>query len=617
MQLHHRFKYLLTASSVAILAACGGGGGTTSSALTTPSLTGTAAVGAPLPGAVVTLKDATGKTLKQTADANGAYTFADVSGMTAPLMLQATGTAGGTSYTLHSLLEKVPDAGVSGVVNVTPATDAATAQAVGKDPATVFADPTQIKAVDTTKLADAKARLNAALKDVLTALGQDPTKVDLFTTKFAADNTGLDKLLDLVQISSSTSTNGQDLKVTDKNTQVTKTVDANTAAKDVSALPKPDDSTLKLDTSGIKTSLAAFNKLTSTVADIQSAAMKDLFDTNYLEEGLTRDDQIADIAQNAVGMSFTDYVLNGCDGTTKVCRGQASIKLQDGTTDVFALPMKQGDDGKWRAYGEQSPFRFELKPVAFQQNYVGSNAPSATVQMGFNFWFTGTKGNSSTRLYKSARLYTSWDDGVTWNLSASLKENTSCNGNNWLPLAATSTSTSCSNFVTVSNTTTIAGSNEAQEAGKKWFKIVAYPNADYTGTTVEYKLRSMRPLFTTVTAEAAIKARNLGITTSELGTNSVSFFGNPNSVQIGVLNGTSSGQANWDRTSIVQSLKGKASTSAASTLCGTDTNCNELFGTGAVINRINLNGSDPLGRGIWVQWMTGGGGSSSPSPSTP
>ncbi len=593
----HLLTHALAATAIAALTACGSGGGGSS----VSSLAGTVAVGAPLPNATVTLKDANGKTLTTTADANGAYTFSDVSGLTAPLMLQATGTAGGTSYTLHSLLEKVPATGVSGVINVTPATEAATAQAVGTSPATVFADATKIKEVDTTKLADAKARLNAALKDVLIALGQDPAKVDLFTTKFTADNTGLDKLLDLVQVSNSTGTSGQDIKITDKNTQVTKTVNSSTAAKDVTPLAKPDDSTLKLDTSGIKTTLAAFNKLTGTTSDIQSAAMKDMFDPDYLDEGLNRDDQIADITQNAVGIALTDYVLNGCDGTTKVCRGQATAKFTDGTTNVFVLPMKQGADGKWRAYGEQTPFRFELKPVAFQQNYVGTNAPSASLTTGFNFYFTGTKGSSDTRTYKSAKLYTSLDDGATWTLSASLQENNNCTGN-WLPLAtAAGNSTSCGNVVSVSNATTISNSNAAQEAGKKWFKIVAYSNADYTGPSVEYKNRSRRQLFTQETGAAAVAASGLGITTSELGTNSISFTGKPYSVSISVYNAPNYGYTNWDG-SYVQKLNGKATTAAAKEQCGITTGCNTIYGTGAVIYQINLDSYDPQGRGIWVQW---------------
>lgn len=604
----HLLTHALAATAIAALTACGSGGGGSS----VSSLTGTAAVGAPLPNATVTLKDANGKTLTTTADANGAYTFSDVSGLTAPLMVQATGTAGGTTYTLHSLLEKVPAAGVSGVINVTPATEAATAQAVGTSPATVFADATKIKAVDTTKLADAKARLNAALKEVLTALGQDPTKVDLFTTKFTADNTGLDKLLDLVQVSNSTntSTNGQDLKITDKNTQVTKTVDTNTAAKDVPPLPKPDDSTVKLDTSGIKVSLAAFNKLSGSTADIQSSDMKDLFDVDFLNQGKNRDDQIADIAANAVGITFTDYVLNGCDGKTNVCQGHATAKFKDGTTEKFTLPMKQGSDGKWRAYGEQAPFKFELKAVVQQQNYVGTNAPSPSLLTGFNFYFTGTKGNSSTRVYKSAQFYTSLDNGATWTLSASLKENASCTGS-WLPLAPTATTVpGCSNFVTVSDSAIIATRNEAQAKGEKWSKIVAYTNADFTGTSVVYKYRSTQQLFTAETAIAAIKARNLNITTTELGTNSVSFTGKPNSVSIRVYNTTNYGSTTWDGPTEVATLNEKATTAAALTLCGAGPNCSATYGTGAMIGQINLSGYDPQGRGVWVQWSGGAGAGS-------
>ena len=183
------------------MTACGGGGGGAEVASPVASLAGTAAVGAPLAGAEVTLKDANGKTLSVTADANGSFVFGDISGVVAPAMIKATGTVGGQTYTLYSLASTLPDKGASGVVNVTPVTDGAVGQALGTlSPEDAFNSATAIKTIDLGKLAQVKTKLVEAVKEVLTALGKDASKVDLFATPFKADNTGLDKLLDLVTV---------------------------------------------------------------------------------------------------------------------------------------------------------------------------------------------------------------------------------------------------------------------------------------------------------------------------------------------------------------------------------------------------------------------------------
>lgn len=609
MELKQHFKYWLTCLSIITLVACGGGGGGGGSGSAT-SLTGTTAVGAPLPYATVTLKDATGKTLTTTADIEGVYTFSDVSGTTAPLMLQATGTAGGTSYTLHSVLTTVPATGVSGVVNITPVTEAITAQALGDDPATVFADKDKIKTIDPIYLALAKARLNAALKDVLSALGQDSSKVDLFTTQFTANGTGLDKLLDLVALNSeATGTGTREIKITDKNTQTTTAIAANVDPSLVTAIDKP--AAIDLDTSGIKTLLTQFNVLTVSADNINSDAMKDLFDADYLQEGLNSTQQITSIAANAVGAQFSDYVLNGCDKDTQVCQGQAALKV-NGAVETFQLPVKKGADGKWRAYGEQSPFRFEFKPIAFQKNFVGTNAPPSTVDTAVNFWFPGKTGNDSERTYKSAKLYistTGKSPSAGWGTPfIQLNEKSACSSYDWLPIDVSTDSyntTNCSNFkVIASGDSIISNFNAAQANGQAWFKLVAYPNADYSGTPKEYVSRATQQMFNTTTATAAIKASGLGIATDELNTNSVSFTGKPNSVNIrtSTLNSSYSGNTSWNGFTNVATLNGKATVAAAKTLCGSSDSCANTYGSNAKINFIHLGTYDRQGRGVWMQW---------------
>lgn len=594
----------------AALMACGGGGG--SPAATTASISGVAAVGAPLPNATVKLKGANGVVITTTASATGAYTFADVSTLTAPMMLEASGTAGGVAYNLHSILMTVPAAGVSGVLNVTPATEAVVAQATGQEPAAVFADSAKITAVDSTKLANAKAKLKAALADVLTALGLPSADVDLFTTAFTANGTGLDKLLDTIQFQSADDgAGGQDISVANKNSGVTVVIKPSTTLAAITAVSAPRAIDLALNTATIKAFIDAFNANIATLAGIRSDAMKDLFDVAYLDNGYGKVAQLLDLEGNAVGVKMLDYVLQGCDGETKICKGEISMQQADGKTiEQFPMPVIQGTDGKWRAYGNRSPFDFDLKPVALA-NYTVTNgvASAPSVGAGFNFWFTGMVGNSTTRIYKSAELSTSNDNGKTWSTPVKLKEDFACSSES---LAIEGNN--CSNFKSVSEQVAI-DNNAARLAGTRKFKIVAYPNIDYTGTSAEYIQHAKKDNFTIATGTAAITNSGMSITAADLGTNSVRFAGPVQDVSIGVITPNTGDQGNtsWDKNKTA-GLTGVVTVAKAKTLCGVSASC-YVYGTDAVINRITLNKKDALGRGLWVTYSIYGGGVATPATS--
>ncbi len=614
-----QFKSIaLSVIATAALAACGGGsssntGGNTAVA----SLEGVAAVGAALPNASVTLKDSTGKQQTMFAGADGAYKFADVTGMVAPLMVQATGTVGGKTYKFHSVLTTVPAAGVSGVLNVTPATESAVAQALGKAPATVFEAVdagAQIKAVNPQKLADAKAKLVAALANVLAALGQKPT-VDLFEAKFAADGTGLDKLLDTIQFQASDDGAGnQDVYITNKNTGATVAIAPATTVANVGKVVAPTTTDLALNTSGIKALIDAINVQAKTLAGVQSAAMLDLFDVNYLSTGSDRTTELADIAATAVGFQLLDYVLQGCDSTAKTCLSEITLKYANGSIKQMRSQVIQGADGKWRVYGDRSPFDFDLKPVVTADYFVtnGVAALSGSVQTGFNMWFPGKGQSSTTRLYKSALLQTSSDNGSTWSAGVQFAEKANCQGG-YLPLVNPNNPNdayNCSNFMTIADVAAQAN-NQATLAGQRKFKITAYPNVDYTGTPVVYEARSSKLNYTTVTGAAALSNYAASVTAADMGTNSVRFAGSPSDVQINTVTldsngGTiATGYSGWGWNQ-VGALGGAVSVAKANASCvangSTQAVCDSSYGTNAKIRSVHLETSDPQGRGIWVNY---------------
>ena len=207
-------KFLLSATLIALLSACGGGGGgddsttpaattpTTTTTPTTPTttstttiLTGTAATGAALASAKITVKDSKGASKTATADANGNFSV-DVTGMTAPLIIQAVSQD--ASKTLYAISQTIPE---SNVVNVTSITDSL-AQASGSAPSAVFAEPAaKLASVDFAKLKTAQDNLKTALDGYLKALGVSTT-TDLVTSAFSANNSKVDALLDCLSSTS-------------------------------------------------------------------------------------------------------------------------------------------------------------------------------------------------------------------------------------------------------------------------------------------------------------------------------------------------------------------------------------------------------------------------------
>jgi len=156
-------------------------------------LSGTVATGAALSGATLKVYDATGTQICETiTGADGGYACDLGLSPAAPFVLVA-------SRDDERLVSMFADA-ASSTVNVTPLTNliASTLSSNG-DPGQLVDD---IKAVpgrvDATKVRTAVERVMTALQPLLDTLG---TRSDPITGSFAADGTGHDQLLDLLQIS--------------------------------------------------------------------------------------------------------------------------------------------------------------------------------------------------------------------------------------------------------------------------------------------------------------------------------------------------------------------------------------------------------------------------------
>lgn len=195
--------FLAVVLIVTLSAGCGGGGGSSASpapATQTPSgtaatLSGTAAAGAPIIGTITVQDSSTPAITKQTNIlANGKYSI-DVSGMTGPFMLRADGAVDTTEVHLYSAAVQ---ADVGGIINVTPFTDLIFANIAGTLAKTYF-DNQGYKNLTADAIQTNSALLKASILPVLQALGMNDT-IDLLRISFSADNTGFDRVMDIVKV---------------------------------------------------------------------------------------------------------------------------------------------------------------------------------------------------------------------------------------------------------------------------------------------------------------------------------------------------------------------------------------------------------------------------------
>jgi hypothetical protein len=179
--------YTLILFSSLLLVACGGGGGSSSTATATPTtLSGTAATGAPLENAAVSIFDSNGNLVgSTTTDENGRYSLEIGSQFTPPFTIQVQGTSGDGSTTLYSLAPS------TGTANVNQITNAIAANLSTDGNPSSLAAGTSKTASD---ISAADSAYSAALTNIKNTVG--------ITTSFITGtfNAAYDKLLDNVTV---------------------------------------------------------------------------------------------------------------------------------------------------------------------------------------------------------------------------------------------------------------------------------------------------------------------------------------------------------------------------------------------------------------------------------
>lgn len=199
-----RLGLALATASLLGLAACGGGGGGGSSATTT-TFSGTAATGAAMANATVSITCASGSGATTTA-ANGSYTK-DLTSITLPCALRAASSDGTT--VLYSVTTATATSSSTQVANITPLTQLLVASLAGTDPAAFFTNFSASTASSVT--AGAVSAAQAAVLTTLSNAGLDVSSLpDLLTGTLVAKTStssgnAYDVVLDSLQTKLATS----------------------------------------------------------------------------------------------------------------------------------------------------------------------------------------------------------------------------------------------------------------------------------------------------------------------------------------------------------------------------------------------------------------------------
>jgi hypothetical protein len=390
-------KTTLAVASLALLASCGGG--VTSLFGANPSLSGIAAVGAPMAGATVTLVDAAGNTFTTTAGADGSYSFSDLSGAVAPFQLQATATMGETDVTHFAL---VPSNSANAVANVTPLTTAITALISPSD-IPVPLSASQLAAISSSDISGATSKVNTVIAPLVAGLNL-PSSFDPLQTNFTANGTGADLLLDHLAVT----IRPEGVTIANKMAVVASTA-ASTAGsqivKNSSAVPTALTETAVTNTIGFDELAAKFTECFSVapaerlLATSSSAATlhvkcQGLAKSDYLHNGTPFMNRWAKgfRASSLVNTTFTRPVVRLRTSETPE-RIAVNFNFKDVNGAGYTTPeiIERQIDGSWLLVGNQREFNGYVESQLTYYNDLSNlpynNVNSSRVDAGFRIMF--------------------------------------------------------------------------------------------------------------------------------------------------------------------------------------------------------------------------------------
>lgn len=354
---HRLWLLFCTIAAALVLTGCGGGG-SGSAAPTAPDNTsqvsGTAAAGAPLIG-FVGAKDSVGGAATAEIMADGSFEL-PTTDLTPPVLIYASGIAGGNAY---QLLSVVFEDDVNGTVNITPITDLIIGNTVSDSPQDFFNNPNFTVLTQDAVEAEEK-NIRTRLKPLLDGLGVEET-FDLRKSPFVANRSGFDGVLDLLEVTVDPATNTAVIRNRlDPTSQITNTFTA------------PEEEVITVS-ENLQTEVTALGDL-DTLASAFAAALESQ-DGTALEALVT-----ADYLNNGEDITGLQARLFGSEDAGELAddiRNWSLVNLDStGGTAQLNIGAAQGpwnvmnDNGDWKLQGNQLEFFAFVEPTHVVENGV-------------------------------------------------------------------------------------------------------------------------------------------------------------------------------------------------------------------------------------------------------
>ncbi len=372
------------------LVSCNGGGagslGGGSSSGSGTTISGVAAIGAPIANGTLTVFGKGCKVQDKTNE-NGEYSV-DLADCGGPYLLRAEGAVG----TIHSIATS-NDFGKH--VSITSLTELIAGRVVGSANLAVM-DEEDIRKISSEITA---AKINSKKNEIATLLisllsSQELSKFDLLNSSFSANGLGIDKLLDGIEVSAKSSTDfGFKIKGSPVDLDLSMEADDIASEDDIKSI---EENTKMIDTASdllkdIKLRIDDINKYLSTDrTEERDAAIRSLFAEDFLHFGMTLPedyfsyDSYSVTLENPVLLNF-DQESNIADiwvTETRVSLDAAAAsekKLYESVSRMGALKkaikpstsyqvkFKKIED-KWYLYGNRIPITLDIKPIYINDN---------------------------------------------------------------------------------------------------------------------------------------------------------------------------------------------------------------------------------------------------------
>jgi hypothetical protein len=405
------------------------------------NVSGTAATGSAIPGAIVTLVDSTGTQVVAKTDNTGNYALS-TAGLTKPFLVKVvTASASTNGYAVGTTFYSVSDQATPTIINVTPLTDLIVRNwyaTQGSSVDTAFGNPAANPPPSAAEVQLIQTVVLEIVQPVLQQSGINPVGLDLISNAFSADGTGVDAALDQIKpityngagtsasvTISTTSTTTQTTTVTASagSTQVaTTTSDTSTGATSsiVTSVVVPTNAAEATALAGAQATLTNIgNTIQSKGSALQASDIAPYIDVNFLDGGTTASQQAQQIAQMA-GATINSFTVTrianfdttnnliGIIGTINYTQSGVTGTDQIGDGSDVGLVFKQQADGSWLLYGDQQQAKAHAVIESVMQNGLnGFTWSGLTLDLQISVPATSTATPCSSSYASSATAFPS------------------------------------------------------------------------------------------------------------------------------------------------------------------------------------------------------------------